>query len=1426
MSGTFSRNHCVTGNKPAINLFEVTAIRLQATTKKSALARESEYLATLLVLLTVYFLAGKLGLKLAFVHANATAVWPPTGIALASLLVLGHRVWPAIFLGAFLVNITTPGLVATSAGITAANGLAGLGNTFLVNISTVNSVAASLGIATGNTLEGLLGACLVNRFAGGRNAFDHPRTVFKFALLAGVMSTMVSATIGVTSLSLSGAARWADYGAIWLTWWLGDAVGAQMVAPFFILWSARLRPQWSPGKTVEAALFFLALALICRVVFAGLLPPGIQRHSLTFLCVPFVVWAAFRFGPRGTVAVSCLVSGIALWGTLNGYGPFAADTQNESLILLQSFMGVIGVMALAVAAVVSEQRRTEKALREARDGLEWRVKERTAELAKANQALQASREQLAEAQEIAQVGSWEWDLASNSINWSDTLYRIYGLKPHEIPLTYKNFLEYMHPDDRSFVRDTVEKAIRDHKPFSFDHRIIRPDGRERMLHGRGEVIVDEAGQAIRMIGTGQDITERKEAEALMDKARSELEKRVQERTGELAAANEAFLAEILEHKRTAEALRDSQTKFQAIFENSIDAIGVSKNGIQVLANPAYLKMFGYSRVEEAAGRPVLELVAPGQREMIRERIQRRAAGDSPPSHYETRGLRNGTEFDLEVEVSSYKLKGEVFSLVILRDVTERKRAEQLVRESEALKSAILESAMDGVVAIDHEGKIMEWNTAAEKTFGLSRADALGRPMIELIIPPSLRETYRQGFARFQATGESRVSGRRVEMTAIRADGGEFPVELTLTAIPREGPPAFTGFLRDITERKRAEEALRQSQARKGAILETALDAILSIDRGGTVLEWNPAAEKIFGYRKADALGRKMDELIIPPSLREYYHDSLAEYLTTGVGSLLGRPVEVTVMRVDGTEFRAELAITCHSPDEPSLYTCFIRDITERKRAEEARNQLAAIVESSDDAIISKTLDGTIVSWNAGAQRIFGYSAEEVVSRSILLLIPPELPDEEKEILERLRRGEPCEHYETVRVRKDGSRIDVSLTISPVRDAAGRVIGASKIARDITERKRAEDRLRRVVEAAPNAMLMVDSQGRMTMVNSQTERLFGWSRQELLGQPVELLVPERYRAQHPGQRAGFFKKPDARPMGAGRDLFGLRKNSTEVPIEIGLNPIATAEGTFVLASIIDITERKRVEAEIRKLNEDLEERVVERTAQLEAINRELESFTYSVSHDLRAPLRAMQGLSNALLEDYLDRLDNTGKDYCRRIATAAARMDTLIQDLLAYSRLSRTDLELKNVELAAVLADVRHQLESDLRERQAELAVHDDLPAVRGHRATLVQMLGNLVSNAVKFVAPGATPRVRLWAEKRGEFVRLWIEDNGIGIAKEHQGRIFRVFERLHGVETYPGTGIGLAIVQKGAERLGGRVGVESTEGAGSKFWIELKKVSP
>jgi len=302
----------------------------ERTAVRSRLARE---LGLLTGLGAVYFVAAKLGLRLAFMHASATPVWPNTGLALATMLILGARVWPAVLVGAFLANLTT-----------------------------VGSVATSLGIAAGNTLEALVGAYLVTRFASGRRAFERLGDVVKFTVLAGVLSTTISAIFGVTSLALGGFARWADYGWIWLTWWLGDAVGDLVVAPVALLWYARPRVRWPRGRALEAAALLVGLGLAGLMVFGGLLPSR-KDYPLEFVCIPFFLWAAVRFRAREAATAILVLSAIAIRGTVLGFGPFVRDAPNESLLLLQSFMGVVSVMTLILTAAVSERKRVEAQLR-------------------------------------------------------------------------------------------------------------------------------------------------------------------------------------------------------------------------------------------------------------------------------------------------------------------------------------------------------------------------------------------------------------------------------------------------------------------------------------------------------------------------------------------------------------------------------------------------------------------------------------------------------------------------------------------------------------------------------------------------------------------------------------------------------------------------------------------------------------------------------------------------------------------------------------------------------------------------------------------------------------------------------------------------------------------------------------------------------
>src|SRR5881296_3946812 len=286
------------------------------------------------LLTLVYFIAGKFGLMLASLHASASPVWPPAGIALAALLVLGYRAWPAIFVGAFLVNVTAAGDVATS-----------------------------LAIASGNTLEAVCGAWLVNRLAGGTTVFDRPQGVLKFAL-AAVVSTVISPAVGVTSLALGGFADWANFAAIWMTWWLGDTTGDLLIAPLIILWSIPSKRRWNRREAVEVGILLLLLFVLSEAVFCGWLTISAKNYPIAFSCGAIVIWTAFRFTQRETATGIFILSAIAIWGTLHGFGPFAEETENQSLLALQSWAAVLTITAMALSAGMAERQRAEEALQQ------------------------------------------------------------------------------------------------------------------------------------------------------------------------------------------------------------------------------------------------------------------------------------------------------------------------------------------------------------------------------------------------------------------------------------------------------------------------------------------------------------------------------------------------------------------------------------------------------------------------------------------------------------------------------------------------------------------------------------------------------------------------------------------------------------------------------------------------------------------------------------------------------------------------------------------------------------------------------------------------------------------------------------------------------------------------------------------------------
>jgi PAS domain S-box-containing protein len=351
--------------------------------------------------------------------------------------------------------------------------------------------------------------------------------------------------------------------------------------------------------------------------------------------------------------------------------------------------------------------------------------------------------------------------------------------------------------------------------------------------------------------------------------------------------------------------------------------------------------------------------------------------------------------------------------------------------------------------------------------------------------------------------------------------------------------------------------------------------------------------------------------------------------------------------------------------------------------------------------------------------------------------------------------------------------------------------------------------RQIVEAAPNAMVMADRDGRIVLVNVQTEKLFGYLRDELVGQSVDMLVPERFRSAHPEYRRMFYGNPSSRPMGTGRDLFALRKDGSEVPVEIGLNPVTTSEEVFVLAAIVDIAERKRAEQEL-----------IRRTEELARSNHDLEQFAYVASHDLQEPLRAVAGPLQLLQRRYHGQLDARADEFIAHAVDGATRMQKLIEDLLAYSRVGRSGAVKELTECSAALDQALKSLSVVLQESNAQIS-RVALPVVMGIPTQLALLFQNLIGNAIKFRRVDQPVRIEINARRARDEWIISVRDNGIGIEPQYFERIFMIFQRLHSRAEYPGTGIGLALCKRIVEQHGGRIWVESAPDGGSTFFFTL-----
>ena len=822
----------------------------------------------------------------------------------------------------------------------------------------------------------------------------------------------------------------------------------------------------------------------------------------------------------------------------------------------------------------------------------------------------------------------------------------------------------LHSDDRDAVEAAWRAAVAAGAVFVAEFRIGRHDGGYRWFYSRAVPVYSASGLVEQWYGTNTDIHDRKETE---------------------------------------EALRDSEANLNDFFENGPIGLHLAgPDGVILRANRAELDMLGYDR-DEYVGHPVAEFHA--DRTVARNIRDRLARGETLRNYEARLRCKDGSLRHVLISSSVMWKDGRfVHTRSFTRDVTDRKRAEDELRESEARFRTLADSAPIMVWEAGPDRAYTYFNKAWLDFTGLTLDEELQLGWAQGVHPDDLD----RGLHAYESHFVTRTA-YELEYRRLRRDG-EYRWLLargTPRFTPGGGFLGFIGACVDITDRKRAEDELRASEARKAAVLESALDAIITIDRDGRVVEFNPAAERTFGYRREDAVGRNMGELIVPPAYRESHRKGMEQYLATGVGPVLNQRLELSAVRADGTEFPVEVAITAIAAGADSLFTGHIRDITDRKRAEDelraSQRWLQLLADAMPQIVWAARPDGRLDYFNERWYEFTGFDHDAPAGEGLDVVIHPD------------DRG-------------------------PSRDA--------------------------------------------------------WNASVRTGRPFE--VEYRFRDRRNSGYRWFLGK-----------ALPARDENGQVVRWFGSCTEIHAQKTQA---------------------ETLERLVEERTAELKRSNEELEKFAYVASHDLQEPLRKVQAFGDLLRSRQGDALGGEGRDYLGRMISSAGRMRQLIQDLLEYSRVATKGQPFVPVDLDDVAAGVVSDLSVRIDQTGGTVDV-GPLPTIDADPTQMRQLFQNLIGNALKFHKPDVRPVVTVRAEViPGEegtagvdapACRITVTDNGIGFEEKYLDRIFQVFQRLHGRGEYEGTGVGLALCRKIAERHGGVITARSTPGVGSTFTVTL-----
>lgn len=972
--------------------------------------------------------------------------------------------------------------------------------------------------------------------------------------------------------------------------------------------------------------------------------------------------------------------------------------------------------------------------------------------------------------------------------------KIYGFTLEEFFDDRELWKKIIHPDDCYQIKPQFNE-LREGRYVFNQYRIIHKDKSIRWIENKVMPTLDEKGWIIRIDGVTSDITSRKLAEIELEKSFSIIE---------------------------------------ATLESTADGIlVVDKNNKITRFNSKFLELWQMPRemLESMEDKISIEfvrnqLVDP---DAFVARVQQFYNGVEEVD-FDLVHLKDGRVLERysQPQLINKKYVGRVWSF---RDVTESKKAEEGIRDSEEKRRLIMSGALDAIICIDTNESITFWNPQAEVIFGWKEAEVMGRELSNLIVPEPYRRHHTEGLRRYLETGVGKAVNVLLELKAIRRNGEEFPIELTILPIKQGAEVFFCAFIRDITERKKAEKSIRQSNQRFEKVTEAANVAIWDWDFETGKLWANEIHQHLYGLTLADLV----------PTIeiwKERIHPEDRDTIVALQNKKLDSDKNIFIseyrFRDGNNEYRNiydRCYITRNKEGNPVSMVGSMMDITELKKAEqslaERERHLYTILQTEPECIKLLGAHGELLDMNpAGLAMLEADSLEQVLGHPFQELITPKYKVAFTQLTKEVFKGNSGKlEYEVIGLKKAHRFLETHAV--PLKNAEGKIISLLGVTRDITERKKADEiirqsneRFEKVTEATNDAIWDWDIVNDNLYRGNGFNTLFGYEVNKIL-QAEDFWLDKFHSEDLPLIKESLQKVIEDPNATHWQQEYRIIKNTGTIATVIDRGIIIrslTGKAIRMVGAMTDITYRKEYEDSLKRLNETLEQHAEE----LAVSNKELEQFAYVASHDLQEPLRMVTSFLTLLEKKYEAVLDDKGKKYIDFAVDGAKRMRQIILDLLDYSRAGRSMDDMENIDLNEVIEEIQILFRNDIEDKKAAITFNE-LPVLFGYSSPLRQVFRNLVGNALKYSRDDTPARIIITSNESNQHWQFSIADNGIGINEEYFEKIFVIFQRLHNKDEYSGTGMGLAVCKKIIENLGGKIWLTSVPEKGTTFYFTIPK---